>query len=164
MPATSKRALQEITVKEYQKLQSLIDAISSTEAQKKDSDDISIKDIIAHRARWITLFMGWYADGQAGKDAAFPAAGYKWNALPRYNADLRAKQATVDWPQAKQMFATAHETPLLFITKLPESALYGGPMKGAKNTWTTGRWAEAAGPSHYRSAAKYIRARRRALA
>jgi len=30
-------------------------------------------------------------------------------------------------------------------------------MQGANNDWTTGRWAEAAGPSHYRSAAKFIR-------
>jgi hypothetical protein len=31
-------------------------------------------------------------------------------------------------------------------------------MKGGGNKWTTGRWAEASGASHYRSAAKYVRA------
>jgi len=52
----------------------------------------------------------------------------------------------------------AHHAKLCaFIDNLSEAALYGVAMKGAKNNWTTGRWAEAAGPSHYRSAAKYMR-------
>lgn len=30
-------------------------------------------------------------------------------------------------------------------------------MTGANNDWAPGRWAVAAGPSHYRSAAKFVR-------
>jgi hypothetical protein len=51
-----------------------------------------------------------------------------------------------------------------FIDAHSDADLYGGPMKGANNHWTTGRWAEAAGASHYRSAAKYVRAAIRAAA
>lgn len=90
MAALSKDALRDITVKDFEKLSKLIGGISDATALAKDSDDTSIKDVIAHRAHWIDLYLGWYHDGQAGKEVHFPAKGYKWNELPRYNAALRA--------------------------------------------------------------------------
>lgn len=33
----------------------------------------------------------------------------------------------------------------------------GAPMRGGGSDWTTGRWAEAAGASHRRSAARWVR-------
>lgn len=56
------------------------------------------------------------------------------------------------------MLADRHAALMGFLEEQSESDLYGGPMKGARNDWTTGRWAEAAGPSHYRSALKWCRA------
>ncbi len=163
MPATTKDELFEVTKREFLKLEKLLASIHPDEALIKDADDISIKDIVAHRAHWIDLFLGWYEDGQAGKDVFFPAKGYKWNELKQYNADLRAKQIRVSWTQACSALKTSHDRLLAFISRSPDSVLYDGPMKGAKNDWTTGRWAEAAGPSHYRSAGKYIRARLKVL-
>jgi len=50
-----------------------------------------------------------------------------------------------------------HKKLVKFMTTHSNKELYGGPMKGANNHWTPGRWAEAAGPSHYRSAIKFVR-------
>lgn len=163
MPAaTTKADLLAVTDTEYTKLSKLIATVPPELALAKDEDETSIKDVIAHRAHWIGLFLGWYTDGQAGKEVHFPAEGYKWNDLKRYNADLRATQVVLGWEDACKSLAEAHETLRGFLNSLDETALYGGPMKGANNAWTPGRWAEAAGPSHYRSAAKYLRARLRA--
>lgn len=163
MPAaTNKTDLITTAVAEYTKLRKLLEDVSEAQAIRKREDDTSIKDVIGHRAHWIDLFLGWYADGQAGKDVAFPAPGYKWNDLKVYNAALREAQAGWSWSQACVALDEAHARLLNFLRGLPDSALYGGPMKGARNDWTTGRWAEASGPSHYRSAAKYIRAALRA--
>ncbi|NNC81675.1 MAG: ClbS/DfsB family four-helix bundle protein [Acidimicrobiales bacterium] len=162
MAATTKAELLAVTEKEFEKLSGLIDDIESDTAESKDDDDTSIKDVIAHRAHWIDLFLGWYKDGQAGREVFFPAEGYKWNDLKRYNADLRAKQAGVTWGESQKALLKAHRRLTKFVISLSEVDLYGGPMAGANNTWTPGRWAEAAGPSHYRSAAKYVRARLRA--
>jgi len=93
----------------------------------------------------------------------FPAEGYKWNDLKRYNADLRATQSSVTWDESRKAFLKAHRRLAKFVTALSEDDLYGGPMAGANNKWTPGRWAEAAGPSHYRSAGKYVRAQLRNL-
>ncbi|GGX58243.1 hypothetical protein GCM10007385_28610 [Tateyamaria omphalii] len=162
MPAHTKTELAEITAKEFSKLDKLIATVPPTVALQKDADDTSIKDVIAHRAHWIGLFLGWYWDGQAGKTVHFPAEGYKWNELKRYNADLRKRQAHLDWPQAVARLKEKHDALTTFINDHSNDELYGGPMKGARNDWRAGRWAEASGPSHYRSAAKCIRAALRA--
>lgn len=159
MPAKTKTELLAITQKEYGKLAKLIASIDTDQAMAKGDDDTSIKDIIAHRAHWITLFLGWYADGQAGKPVFFPAQGYKWNDLKRYNSDLRAQQSGIGWPEAKAMLQANHDQLTSFIQNCSEKDLYGGPMKGANNAWPPGRWAEAAGPSHFRSASKVLRSR-----
>ncbi|MCG8509815.1 MAG: ClbS/DfsB family four-helix bundle protein [Rhodospirillales bacterium] len=161
MPATDKSGLKAVTEKEYGKLVTLLAKVEDDVALQKDDEDTSIKDVIAHRAHWIDLFLGWYFDGLAGKTVHFPAEGYKWNELKRYNADLRASQAGLSWDDARTMLSANHKKLLSLIESLTEGQLYGGPMQGANNHWTVGRWAEAAGPSHFRSAAKYIRGRLR---
>lgn len=158
MAAINRQELMDVHRREYEKLQVLLVQVTPKTALKKREDDTSIKDVIAHRAHWIDLFFGWYADGLAGKPVFFPAKGYKWNDLKRYNADLRVAQADMGWPAALAMLNSRFEKLSDFIRSHSDAQLYGGPMKGAKNAWTAGRWAEAAGPSHFRSASKYIRA------
>ena len=81
MAAQTKSDLIGITAKEFAKLAKLIDGIDTPAAMRRGHDDTSIKDVVAHRAHWITLFIGWYTDGLAGKPVHFPAEGYKWNDL-----------------------------------------------------------------------------------
>ncbi|MHA7774050.1 ClbS/DfsB family four-helix bundle protein [Roseibium sp. M-1] len=161
MAAKNKQELLAITAKEYGKLQSLLDELPAMLRLEKDADGISPKDIIGHRAHWIDLFLGWYRDGQAGREVYLPAKGYKWNETARYNAELRQKQAGLSWRSARSLFESNHADLVALMESLSEEDLYGGPMKGSNNAWTTGRWAEAAGPSHCRSAAKYLRQRMR---
>lgn len=163
MAATSKTELLDVARKEFAKLDKLIGAISAKSALGKDDDGTSIKDVIAHRAHWIELFLGWYSDGMAGKAVSFPAKGYKWNDLKRYNADLRVQQADLGWYAARALLQQRYGQLIEFIDTHSQEELYGGPMKGANNNWTPGRWAEAAGPSHFRSAAKYVRSRLKGL-
>lgn len=158
MAAQDKSELLDVTQKEFSKLQLLIEKVSDEVASAKDSDDTSIRDIIAHRAHWIDLFLGWYADGVAGKKVFFPAKGYKWNDLKRYNAMLREKHSHMSCIDAQTSLLHSYERLVEFIETKSNDTLYDGPMKGANNHWTPGRWAEAAGPSHFRSAAKYVRA------
>ncbi|TKZ22091.1 ClbS/DfsB family four-helix bundle protein [Shimia litoralis] len=159
MPAaTTKAGLLAVSEKEFAKLQKVLAGVGSDLADVPFDDGWSIKDVVVHRAHWIALFLGWYADGQAGKDVAFPAPGYKWNQLKSYNAELRVRHATLGWNDACAQLEQAHAQWSNLVSSLDEGALYGGPMQGANNAWTTGRWAEAAGPSHYRSAAKFVRA------
>ena len=157
MAAKSKAELRDISHAEFEKLAVLLDALDANVAMTKRDDDISIKDVVAHRAHWIDLFLGWYADGLAGKPVYFPAHGYKWNDLKRYNHDLRASQHDLGWLEAMALLRTNYRKLMDFIDDCSDAELYGGPMQGAHNRWPPGRWAEAAGPSHFRSASKYVR-------
>lgn len=163
MSAQNKDELIKIAEKEYEKLEKLIATVNPASALIKDDEDTSIKDVVAHRAHWIDLFLGWYSDGLTGKPVFFPAEGYKWNELKRYNADLRAQQADVGWDDAVGALQKKYAKLMNLLENCSNDELYGAPMKGANNNWTPGRWAEAAGPSHFRSASKYIRSRLKAL-
>lgn len=159
MAAKDKSELLATTQREFEKLSDLIVSLEAGLALEKDDEDTSIKDVIAHRAHWIVLFLGWHADGLTGKTVYFPAEGYKWSDLKRYNATLREAQSDLDWSGAVALLNANYGKLLAFIKGCSEAELYGGPMKGANNAWTTGRWAEAAGSSHFRSASKYVRSR-----
>ncbi len=162
MPAaTSKDDLLSITLRDYAKLAQVIEAVPADLRLLRDGEDTSPNDILAHRAHWITLFLGWYHDGAAGKQPQIPAPGYKWNQLKAYNAALREAQSGIGWEDSCKMLDRAHGSLVAFISSLDDAALYGAPMRGGVNHWTPGRWAEASGASHYRSAAKYLRARQR---
>ncbi len=158
MATKNKSELVAVTEKEYEKLDTLVSSISSTQANKKHDDDTSIKDVIGHRAHWISLFLGWYREGMAGKQVYFPAEGYKWNQLKEYNKQLRTDQRSLTWEDVTLLLRENHKKLIKFISDHTNAELYGKPMKGANNNWTPGRWAEAAGSSHYRSASKFIRA------
>lgn len=157
MAAKSKHELLEITHKEFGILERLIDSFDPALAMEKRDEDTSVKDVIAHRAHWIDLFLGWHADGLAGKTVHFPAEGYKWNDLKRYNAELRSRQSDMTWPEAVSYLEKNYQKLTAFLESHSDQDLYGAPMKGANNAWTPGRWAEAAGPSHFRSASKFLR-------
>lgn len=162
MPAaTTKSDLLDRTEREFAKLSDLLDRTPGPLRLAPDDEGVTPKDIVGHRAHWIELFLGWHADGLAGKDVAFPAPGYKWNQLAAYNADLRRTQADMGWDEMRDLLQRNHHRLTERIGSLGDAALYGGPMQGGRNHWTTGRWAEAAGASHYRSAARYLRARLR---
>lgn len=157
MPAaTNKSDLISVTDRDWEKLQSALEKVSPHLALEK-VDGISIKDIVGHRAHWIGLFLGWYRDGQAGQEVFMPAKGYKWNALNDYNAKLRTVQAGLGFDAAKNLLAARHGELMGFFRDHSDADLYGAPMVGGNDKWTPGRFAEASGASHYRSATKFIR-------
>jgi hypothetical protein len=157
MPAKNKSELLEVTELEFAKLNKVLDSVDPDIAQKKREEDTSLKDVIAHRAHWITLFLGWYKDGSAGKEVYIPAKGYKWNQLKAYNRQLRESQAELSWSDAVKQLRANHKKLTKFISGHSNAELYSAPMAGGNSQWTAGRFAEAAGPSHYRSALKYAR-------
>lgn len=158
MAAKTKDALIAITQKEFQKLEKTLADISETQALTPHPEEgQSIKDTLYHRTHWIGLFLSWYETGETGKTVHVPAKGYKWNQLKPYNAKVIEQGRALPWSQVHEDFQSAHQTLLAFIEAQSEDALYGPPSRDWMNTWTLGRWAEASGPSHYRSAHKYIR-------
>lgn len=155
MPAATNRAdLIAVAEKEFAKLDALIAGVPEDLANRGFEDGWSIRDVILHRAHWIGLFFQWLDEGES---AQMPDHGVKWNQLKPYNAGLRDRYADASWAEARDRLARGHARLMAYLREHDDAALYGGPMPGGTG-WTTGRYAEAAGPSHFRSAAKFIRA------
>lgn len=164
MVAKTKAALIAIAEKEFDKLQTLLADIDRDLALTPHPDDgITIKDTLAHRVHWIDLFFGWYENGAAGRPVHVPADGYNWGQLKAYNAKVRAQTADISWDEARSQLATGHERLMRFVAERSDDDLYGPRKYDWQGTYPLGRWVESAGPSHYRSAAKYIREIKRAL-
>lgn len=159
MPAaTNKADLIAITEKEFAKLERLLVSLNDEQAGYIDPDDQqSIKDTIAHRAHWLGLFFVWYEGGLAGEEVQTPAPGYKWNQLKAYNAGVIEASRKQSWEEILSDFRSGHIKLLDFIKSGNDVLLYTPKLYPWMNTWTLGRWAEANGASHYRSAAKYVR-------
>jgi hypothetical protein len=155
--ATNRADLIVVTEKEYAKLRRLIDPIPEARALVPDADGWSIRDIIVHRTHWSGLFFVWKTGGEAGEAVQTPAPGYKWNQLRAYNATIRAAASETGWSAACADLATAHGRMMAYLRGADEAELYTPGLYPWMNRWTLGRWAEAAGASHYRSAAKAIR-------
>jgi hypothetical protein len=154
MPAaTTKSDLIAATEKEWAKLNAMLAGIPAELAERPFEEGATIKDIASHRDHWIGLFFQWLEEGEA---AQMPDHGVKWSELKPYNRELRSKYAALDWETARDRLRHSHARLMAWIRDADEATLYGGPMPGGTG-WTTGRYAEAAGPSHYRSAAKFIR-------
>ena len=162
MPATTKSGRIAITQKDLDKLHALSVSLPKDLQPLPDEYGFSIKDIVGHRAHWISLFFQWYHVAQAGGVPEMQAPGFKWNQLKQYNAALRQAQSGLGWADAMALLEGEAACLLAFIQDTEESTLFGVPMVPTGARWTVGRYAKASGASHYRSAVKYIRARLRA--
>jgi len=162
MPAaTNREELAKRTKREFARLTRALDRICETDAVTLNDGEVSIKDVVAHRGHWIGLFFKWIQTAQKGEPVQTPDDGYKWNQLAQYNAGLRKSQAGVGWVGARELLLEQHQRLMDFIQTTPDTVLYGPSPYAWTNTWTIGRWAEAAGASHYRSASKFVLARLR---
>ncbi|MGD1887001.1 MAG: ClbS/DfsB family four-helix bundle protein [Cohaesibacteraceae bacterium] len=159
MAAINRDELHSVSEKEFARLTRLLDDLEDGLADKPDpaNDDLAIKQIIAHRVHWLGLFFVWYDGGKAGEDVQTPAPGYKWNQLKAYNAKLHEAARDRDWAGIRQELEDGHARLMAFIDQNDDETLYTKHVYPWMNNWTLGRWVEASGPSHYRSAAKVIR-------
>lgn len=157
-PATNKADLFEVTQKEFEKLTKCLADIDHKMADIQCEDGISIKHVVGHRAHWTEMFFYWYHQGLETGVAHIPTRDHNWGELKEFNAQLRKDQAPLSWPEVRVMLEDSHAELMEFITSMSNDDLYAAPMKGGGNHWTTGRWAEASGASHYRSASKFVRA------
>lgn len=159
MPAaTTRDELLAVFDRELAKLARTLDTVDETSAALHAADDTAtIKGVIAHRTHWIGLFFDWYRGGVAGETVETPAPGVKWNQLKAYNAPIYENANPRPWSELRAEFDAAVARLRAFIADNDDDLLYVPGLYDWMNKWTLGRWAEAAGPSHFRSANAHIR-------
>jgi len=159
MPAAANKTdLLAVFDKDLAKLHKTLDSVDEAKASLSTADDdVTIKGVIAHRTHWMGMFHGWYRDGVAGREVHVPAKGYKWNQLKEYNAPLYEKGNETPWADLLSDFEAACDKLRRFIAAQDDGTLYTDGAHAWTGKWTLGRYAEASGPSHFRSANTYIR-------
>ncbi|MBO9447453.1 ClbS/DfsB family four-helix bundle protein [Ruegeria sp. R14_0] len=159
MPAaTNKTDLLAVFDKDLAKLRKTLDGVDEKNAYlSAPDDDTTIKGVIAHRTHWMGMFHGWYEDGVAEREVHVPAKGYKWNQLKEYNAALYALGNETPWEELLSAFEAACDKLRRFVETQDDALLYTSCVFSWTGKWTLGRFAEASGPSHFRSANTYIR-------
>ena len=159
MPAaTNKADLLAVFDKDLAKLNKTLQGIDEAGASlSTPDDDTTIKGVIAHRTHWMGMFHQWFEDGVAGREVHVPAKGYKWNQLKAYNAPIYARGDATPWPDLLSEFGAACDRLRTFIDTHDDAELYQAGVHAWTGKWTLGRFAEASGPSHFRSANTYIR-------
>ena len=156
--ATNKADLLAVFDSELAKLRKTLDGLDEAAgARTAPGDTATVKGILAHRTQWIGLFLGWHADGAAGRTVHIPAEGYKWNELKAYNAPLYARGDSVPLSKLLAEFEAATARLRAFIEARDDAELYTPGVPAWTGKWTLGRYAESAGPAHFRSANAYIR-------
>ena len=157
MPAaTTKAELLATTETEWDKLSKLLAQFDDVAASHSGPDGSSAIRIVGHRAAWIDLYFSWCEAAADGDTPEMPAPGFKWNQLEALNDQIFQGQQGWSWSKAKGALADGHVQLMNDLQKARDEELYGRPLApGLK--WTRGRYAEAAGSSHYRSAAKVLR-------
>ncbi len=157
MVAGSKSRLIEVTQDEFALLAAALKEIDCDLANLADEDGNTIKTIIAHRAHWVELFLNWHFESQLGQKIQVPAEGFKWSQLRAYNSILKAQHDVLNWHDVQLSLKLNHAKLLSLIEELTDGQLYGAPMAGTNSKWTIGRFAEANGASHYRSALRFVK-------
>lgn len=159
MPAaTNKSDLLAVFDKDLAKLRKTLASVDEGKSSLSTPDDTAtIRGVLAHRIHWMGMFHTWYEDGLADREVHVPAKGYKWNQLKEYNAPIYAKGDETSWGELLSQFDEACEKLRAFIETRDEDELYIGGVHSWTGKWTLGRYAEASGPSHFRSANTYIR-------
>jgi len=161
--AANKSDLLSVFDKDLAKLTQTLAGIDEETSQLSSPDDpTTIKGILAHRTHWMGQFHHWYEEGVAGREVHVPAKGYKWNQLKAYNAPIYAQAQRRDWETLQADFKAACTKLRTLIDALDDAELYGAGVYAWTGKWTLGRYAEASGPAHFRSAHRYIRKTRRA--
>ena len=150
--AHNKSELMKVTAKEWDRIYPLLKDLPEELAVLPDEEGFSIKDVVVHRAHWISLFLRCYHDGWETLDALFPEKSYRRSDLKRYSLALRQREKDVSWPEALARLDAAQEELVALIDTLSDAQLYGGPMAGSHNSWRSERRAKAPGPHPLRLA------------
>jgi len=120
-------------------------------------DQWTLSDLVAHLAEWQRMFLSWYEYGLTGTRPALPAAGYKWNELPRLNRAIWEKHRGRTPAEVRMDFESGFNRILEITSSLSSDQLFqpGRFEWTGKNALTTYLGANTA--SHYRFAAKVIK-------
>ena len=153
----SKAELLEDASTAREKLERLLDRIpSDAKIDEIVIDDLTVKDLLAHRTEWGRMALGWYGEARAGGDPAVPAEGFTWRQLPELNAEIHRRFADTSLPEVERSFTEVHDELLRVMAGCSDDELFTKHHYAFTGSSDLATYFTSATGGHYRSAYKHI--------
>ena len=166
--AQNKAELLAAAQKQYEKLQQLIVAMSTSEQEATFSfemgkeahwrRDKNLRDVLAHLFAWQDMLLIWAAANQSGITQPFLPVPYTWKTTPALNEEFRAKYKEVSLAQMKDMLTDSHKQIIALIETFSNEELFTKAYFSWTGTTSLGSYCVSATASHYDWAIKKLRA------
>jgi len=158
-PAT-KQDLEALAKENYQKLVSLIEALSDKEREKafpEGTMNRNIRDVIGHLYYWHLLFLNWYEEGMKGGKPKIPKEGYTMKDTPKLNQEIWKSCQKVLFSEMFSMFKDSHSKVFRIIESHTDEELFTKKKYHWTGSTSLGSYLVSATSSHYDWALKLIR-------
>ncbi len=156
----TKQELLEVSVKNFNKLNTLIDSFSEQD-QRADFPEgtmnRNIRDVIAHLHQWNLMTLGWYKVGLTGQKPDMPAKGYTWKMLPDLNRKIWDENRNLELEKARTLLNDSFEELQKVIQKHSDLELFEKKRYKWTGTTSLGAYLVSAASSHYEWAFKLIK-------
>ena len=153
---TSKQEFINEITKERTKLEELLDEIPTKMKTVVITDNMSVKDFLAHRTEWGRMMLSWYKTAKKGDKPAVPSEKYKWNQLKELNADIYKKFKKTSLKKIEADFKTVHDELYKTIKSLSEKELFEKDQYNFTGSSNLSAYLNSATAAHYRSARRHI--------
>lgn len=140
-----------------EKLERLLDEIPDDAKHAEVIDDLSVKDLLAHRTEWGRMMIDWYETASSGGSPDVPSAKYKWNQLDELNAGIYERFAETPFEEVEDSFESVHNRLFDLIESVSEEELFTKKYYDFTGSTDLAAYFNSATGAHYRSAYKHIR-------
>lgn len=156
----SKDELLQLSAKNFQRLNDLIDGYSDDEQQKEFPEGTmnrNIRDVLGHLHHWHLMMANWYEVGMTGQKPVMPAEGYTWKTVPDLNRKIWEQYGQTSLAQVRKLFADSHQTVVKLIHNHSNEELFEKKRYPWTGSTSLGAYLISATSSHYDWAYKLIR-------
>lgn len=154
--ATTKAELLAEIRKERRTLEQLLDHIPDDRRLEPVADDLSVKDLLAHRTEWGRMLLHWIDEARRGGTPAVPHERYKWNQLPALNAEIQARYRDTPLDEVVAAWRAVHDELVRTIEATDETELFTPGGLSFVGTTTLAAYVTSATAAHDRSARRLI--------
>jgi hypothetical protein len=162
MPIPRTRAeLVDLITTTYGKLAADLEDVDQETAELPCTEDWSIKDLLAVRARWTEMVLEWIEAGRRGEDLPRPAPGYTWRETPRLNNDIVKTARDQSYRKICGRLERGVQCVFATIELLSDDQLLTVGQFGWADKWPIARWISINTATQYASARTMIRRAKR---
>jgi hypothetical protein len=121
------------------------------------SQDKNARDLLMHLHAWHEMFLKWYDDCTAGKDAGFLPEGFNWKTTPELNQVLWQSYQSVSLAEAEKLVRASHAKIMKIVDQHTDQELFTKSYYPWTGSTSLGAYIVSATSSHYDWAAKLLK-------